>query len=86
MQSIELTLQLLEGLGHIELSCPGVHTIKFLGLEVELSATTSEREIYGVAKVYIREHGDDAVNLATTRADELLWRPATWTGDGHGCG
>ena len=31
----------------------------------------SEREIYGVAKVYIREHGEDAVIHAAMRADAL---------------
>jgi hypothetical protein len=32
----------------------------------------SEREIYGIAKVYLREHGEDAVIEAAMRADELL--------------
>ena len=35
-------------------------------------AMTSEREIYGVAKVYLREHGEDAVIHAAMRADALL--------------
>jgi len=32
----------------------------------------SEREIYGVAKVYLREHGDGAVIEAAMRADARL--------------
>ena len=32
----------------------------------------NEREIYGVAKVYIREQGGDAVIHAAMRADVLL--------------
>ena len=32
----------------------------------------SEREVYGVAKVYIREHGGDAVVHTAMRADALL--------------
>ena len=35
-------------------------------------AMTSERETYGAAKVYIREHGEDAVIHAAMRADALL--------------
>ena len=31
-----------------------------------------DKEIYGVAKVYLREHGVDAVIHATMRADALL--------------
>ena len=31
----------------------------------------SEREIYGVAKTYIRKHGEDAVIHAAMRADAL---------------
>ncbi len=33
---------------------------------------TSEREVYGIASIYIREHGDDAVIEAAMRADALL--------------
>ena len=32
----------------------------------------NEREIYDVAKVYLREHGEDAVIQAAMRADALL--------------
>jgi hypothetical protein len=32
----------------------------------------AKREIYGVATVYIREHGEDAVIYAAMRADALL--------------
>ena len=31
-----------------------------------------DKEIYGVAKVYLREHGEDAVIHAAMRADALL--------------
>ena len=33
---------------------------------------TTDREIYGVADVYIREHGENASIHAAMRADELL--------------
>jgi hypothetical protein len=36
------------------------------------TAMNSEREIYGVAKTYLREHGEDAVIHAALRADALL--------------
>ena len=32
----------------------------------------NERKIFGVAKVYLRKHGEDAVIEAAMRADELL--------------
>ena len=31
-----------------------------------------DKEIYGVASIYIRDHGDDAVIEAAMRADALL--------------
>jgi len=36
------------------------------------ASVISEREIYGVAKVYLREHGEDAVIHAAMRADALF--------------
>jgi hypothetical protein len=33
---------------------------------------TGEREIYGVAKTYLREHGEDAAIEAAMNADTLL--------------
>ncbi|MDP6590938.1 MAG: hypothetical protein QF666_16050, partial [Alphaproteobacteria bacterium] len=36
------------------------------------SAKNRDKEIYGIASVYIREYGDDAVIQAATRADALL--------------